>query len=70
MSKQKFALLRGAIRAKFGTQEAFADAMEMRISTLSAKLNGRSEWTKSQIKRACELLDIPLAEVHLYFFAE
>lgn len=69
MSKQKYALLRGAIRAKFGTQEAFAEAMNMRISTLSAKLNDRSEWTKSQIMRACELLSIPLEDAHLYFFA-
>lgn len=70
MSKRKFAMLRGAIHAKYGTQEAFADAMGMRISTLSAKLNGRSEWTKSQIKLACELLEISLEEVYLYFFAD
>lgn len=70
MSKQKYALLRGAIRAKFGTQEAFAEAMKMRISTLSAKLNDRSEWTKTQMMRACKLLEIPLAEAHLYFFAD
>lgn len=68
MSKQKYADLRGAIRAKFGTQEAFAEAMGMRISTLSAKLNDRSEWTKSQMKLACDLLNIPYSEAHLYFF--
>lgn len=70
MCTQKYALLRGAIRAKYGTQEAFAAAMGMRISTLSAKLNDRSEWTKTQIVRACELLNIPIAEAHLYFFAD
>lgn len=70
MSKQNYAKLRGAIRAKFGTQAAFAAAIGMRVSTLSAKLNGRSEWTKSQIMRACEVLDIPLAEAPAYFFAD
>lgn len=70
MIEQKYAKLRGLIRERFKTQEAFAEAMEMRISTLSAKLNDRSEWTKSQIKRACELLEIPLTEVWLYFFAD
>lgn len=70
MRKKKYALLRGAISAKYGTQEAFAVAMGMRISTLSAKLNGRSEWTKSQIILACELLNIPITEAHLYFFAD
>lgn len=69
MSEQKYAKLRGIIREKFRTQEAFAEAMNMRISTLSAKLNDRSEWTKSQIMRACELLEISLADAHLYFFA-
>lgn len=70
MSEQKYSKLRGIIREKFRTQEAFAEAMEMRISLLSAKLNGRSEWTKSQMYRACELLGIDIAEVHLYFFAD
>ena len=70
MSEQKYAKLRGIIREKFKTQEAFAKAMNMRISTLSAKLNDRSEWTKTQIMRACELLEIPIADAHLYFFAD
>ena len=70
MSKQKYAALRGAIRAKFGTQEAFAAAIGMRVSALSAKLNDRSEWTKSQIMRACEALEIPIAEAPAYFFAD
>ena len=68
MSERKYSKLRGAIREKFGTQEAFAIAMGLSISMLSAKLNDRSEWTKTQIIRACELLEIPLAEAHLYFF--
>lgn len=70
MSKQKYAKLRGAIRANFGTQAAFAKAMGMRVSYLSAKLNGRSEWTKSQIMRACEVLGIPFSEAAAYFFAD
>ena len=68
MSERKYSKLRGAIREKFGTQEAFAIAMGLSISMLSAKLNYRSELTKTQIIRACELLEIPLAEAHLYFF--
>ena len=70
VSKQNYAKLRGAIRAKFSTQAAFAAAIEMRVSTLSAKLNGRSEWTKSQIVRTCEVLGIPVAEAPAYFFTE
>ena len=61
--------LRGRIREKYGRQEDFARVMCMSPSTLSAKLTGATEWTRPEIVRACELLDIPLDDAHLYFFA-
>lgn len=61
--------LRGRIREKYGRQEDFARAMGMSPTTLSAKLTGGTEWTRPEIVKACELLDIPLEEAHLYFFA-
>lgn len=61
--------LRGRIREKYGRQEDFAAAMSMSPSTLSAKLKGGTEWTRSEIVKACELLDVPLDEAHFYFFA-
>ena len=60
--------LRGAIREKYGTQAAFAEAMGMSENTLSCKLNGKTEWTRPEIELACHLLDIPLPEAHAYFF--
>lgn len=59
--------LRGLIREKFGTQEAFAEAMGMTPATLSCKLNGKTEWTRVEIERACKLLGIDLAEAFEYF---
>lgn len=59
--------LRGKIREKYGTQEAFATAMGMANTTASAKLNGKTEWTRAEIVKACELLGIPLAEAFDYF---
>lgn len=61
--------LRGAVREKFGTQEAFAKAMEKSETTISAKLTGKIEWTRQEIEDACRLLGIPIAEAHEYFFA-
>lgn len=61
--------LRGAIREKFGTQEAFAKAIDMHPTTLSFKLSGKSDWTKQDIAIVCEKLDIPIANVPEYFFA-
>lgn len=63
-----YAKLRGAIREKFGTHKAFAPAMGMSAASLSAKLNGRTEWQADEIARACELLGIPLESAHEYFF--
>ena len=60
--------LKGKIKEVFGTQEAFAKAMEMGKATLSQRLNGSVEWKVSEIAKACDLLHIPLTEAHLYFF--
>lgn len=54
----KYAEVRGAIRAKFGTQQAFAKAMGMHYSTLSSKLRGLTDWTREEIALASELLGI------------
>lgn len=61
--------LRGAIREKFGTQEAFAKAMNMNPVTLSFKLSGKSDWTRNEMQDVCKLLDISIAESPAYFFA-
>lgn len=63
-----FAKLRGVIREKYGKQENFARAMSMNPTTLSLRLTNQRDWTRAEIERACELLDIPLQDAHLYFF--
>lgn len=64
------AKLCGRIREKYGTQEAFAKAMKMNPATLSAKLRGKSDWTRVEIELAGKHLDIPVAEIPDYFFAD
>lgn len=63
-----YAKLRGKIREKFKTQSCFAENMNMNEATLSAKLNKRTEWSISEVEKACVLLGIPAAEAYLYFF--
>lgn len=60
--------LRGKIREVYRTQDEFAEAMQMNTSTISGKLNGKSDWTRTEMELACTLLDIPMAEMHIYFF--
>jgi hypothetical protein len=63
-----YSKLKGRIVEKFGTQAAFAAALGWRNALLSAKLNGKSQWSFTEVMKACELLEIPLNEAHLYFF--
>lgn len=63
-----YSKLRGRIVEKFGSQGKFAEAMEWREALMSAKLNNKSEWAFADVMKACELLEIPLSEAHLYFF--
>lgn len=63
-----YAKLRGRIREVFGTQESFASAIGIDASTLSKKLNGVSDWTTPEMEKACSALEIPIDQVHQYFF--
>lgn len=60
--------LRGLIREKYGTQAAFADALGMSETTLSAKLNGKTEWTRQEIETTCKILGISAENIPTYFF--
>lgn len=64
-----YSKLYGKIKEVFGTQEAFAEAMEMSRTAINGRLTGLVEWRSPEIVKACELLGIPLTESHLYFFS-
>lgn len=68
MEKGKYNELRGRIRAKFGTQAAFAKALGINPTTLSIKLCGKRDWKRDEVERVQKLLDIPPGEVSIYFF--
>ena len=60
--------LRGRIRARYRTQALFAEALGISECALSQKLNGHTEWTAGEIRKCCELLEIPEKDLPLYFF--
>ncbi len=60
--------LRGKIREVFGNNENFAKALEIDLSSLSAKLNNKTPWKREEIEKSCLLLGIPIEDVYLYFF--
>ena len=63
-----FSDLRGLIISKYKTQGAFAAALGLGESALSARLTNLVPFKADEIKRAAALLDIPDAEINKYFF--
>ena len=65
---RKFGRLREKIKLVFGTQKAFADAMDMNVATLNGKLNSKATWTLEEIEKAISLLGVSSSEIKEYFF--
>lgn len=64
----KFRKLQGKIKEVFETQGAFATAMGLSETTITAKLKGRIDWKRTEMRKACDLLGIPIEELQEYFF--
>lgn len=65
----KYAKLRGRIKEKYETEGKFAEAMGITQMSLSRKFNGKTQFSSGDIKKMSELLEIPLEEAGVYFFA-
>ena len=63
-----FNKLEGKIVEVFGTKANFAVAMELSQTTMVAKLKGRIDWKRNEMRKACELLGIPFTKLIEYFF--
>lgn len=64
-----FSKLRGRIVEKFGSCEAFAEAVGLPKSAISTRLNNRVMIDSEEMVRWSQpdLLDIPLEEIYVYF---
>ena len=60
--------LRGRIKEQFGSEKAFAEAMDVPPSWLSARLNGKIQFDSDKIYLAAQLLNISDEEIGAYFF--
>ena len=65
-----YSKLRGRIREKCGTQDAFAKLLGIGNVSLSARLNNKIDFDSREISDACEILSIPRDEIPQYFFCE
>ena len=64
-----YSKIKGAIKEKFDNQAQFAEALGIGESTLSLKLNNKTEWTQGEMVAALNLLGISVDQVEDYFFA-
>ena len=64
-----YSKLLGRIKECGYTQESLALEVKMSVSTMSLKLNNKAFFTQIEIKRICELLEIPAHQIGEYFFA-
>ncbi len=60
--------LKGKIVEKFGTQLAFAQAMELSERSVSLKLNNKVPFTQPEISKAIVLLEANENDIQPYFF--
>lgn len=65
-----YSKLRGRIKEKFGTQDAFADAIGIGRVSLSKRLNNQLEFSQEEMKKAAASLMLPVEEIPAYFFAD
>lgn len=65
-----YSKLRGRITEKFGSQKEFAKYLKKTEQTIGAKLNGRSDFSQSDIIEWCDALDITALDIGNYFFAQ
>ena len=60
--------LQTRIIEKFGTQAAFAEAINMDKTTLSKLISEGRDWKGSKLMQAIKALEIPETEIDAYFF--
>lgn len=63
-----YSKLRGLIREKRFIQDEIAKAIPINAATLSQKLSGKGLFKQNEISAICKILDIPSADIGVYFF--
>lgn len=60
--------LKGILREKKINYEKLSQRLNMSLSALSNKINGKSVFDLVEVVKICELANIPIEEIYIYFF--
>lgn len=63
-----YGLLAGKMKEKGFSQKKLGEAIGRNVATISKKMNGKSAFSQAEIKKICDILDIPSQEIPRYFF--
>lgn len=67
-TKFDYALLREKIQEKYGTIKNFSEAIGICTMSIWRKLNGKTDFTTSEVLSMSEMLEIKRCEIPIYFF--
>lgn len=66
--RREYYEIRQKIRGKYRRMEDFAKDLGITQGTLSTKLMGKSEWTRAEIEKLAQLLELDPVDIIKYFF--
>lgn len=66
--ERKYSKLRGRIIEKLGNLNKYAERMGLSYVSIHKKMKGIVEFKQSEIKKTCNILEIPDNEISEYFF--
>ena len=66
--KYNYCKLRGKIKEVFGTQDKYAEALNLSKTSVSSKLNNIVDFSQTEIYTSAKILDITSEEIGEYFF--
>lgn len=65
-----YSRLRGKAVEKFRTLSSLAEKTGIRLEMISLAMNGKREFSQTEINTLCKALEIPPEEIGSYFFTE
>lgn len=68
MYEYDYSKLLGRIKEKSKSNAVFSTKLGIAERTLSLKLNNKVDFKQNEIKKSCEILDIPDEQIGIYFF--
>ena len=69
MIKYKYAKLKGLIKEHLGTQEAYANAIGISLTTLHSRFNGETYFNQTEMEKTVKIFGLQLIDIEVIFFA-